>query len=86
MDEQDELAEDTTKAGKSSAGQAEDVVTSAHNESLSGETKKAMAARIGLNDNKAGMEGLDKEKINQVIYENSKGTTRLYYGYNVYGT
>ena len=48
-------------------------VVSSHNESLSGETKKAMAARIGLNDNKAGMEGLDKEKINTIIYEASKG-------------
>ncbi|XP_067948294.1 DNA polymerase kappa-like [Watersipora subatra] len=33
-----------------------------------------MAARIGLNDNKAGMEGLDKEKINKIIYEASKGS------------
>ncbi|KAH9524683.1 hypothetical protein Btru_027523 [Bulinus truncatus] len=27
-----------------------------------------------LNDNKAGMEGIDKEKINQIIYEASKGS------------
>jgi hypothetical protein len=26
-----------------------------------------------LNDNKAGMEGLDKERINQIIHEASKG-------------
>ena len=26
-----------------------------------------------LNDNKAGMHGLDKERINQIIYEASKG-------------
>lgn len=43
------------------------------NVSLSGESKAAMAARIGLNDNKAGMEGLDKERINQIIMEASKG-------------
>ena len=30
--------------------------------------------RIGLNDNKAGMEGLDKAKINQIILEASKGS------------
>ncbi|XP_059155374.1 uncharacterized protein LOC131940665 isoform X2 [Physella acuta] len=29
---------------------------------------------MALNDNKAGMEGLDKEKINQIIYEASKGS------------
>lgn len=29
--------------------------------------------RMRLNDNKAGMDGLDKEKINQVILEASKG-------------
>lgn len=31
-------------------------------------------SRIGLNDNKAGMEGLDKAKINQIILEASKGS------------
>ena len=30
--------------------------------------------RMRLNDNKAGMDGLDKEKINQIILEASKGT------------
>ena len=29
--------------------------------------------RMLLNDNKAGMEGLDKDKINQIIHEASKG-------------
>lgn len=28
--------------------------------------------RMGLNDNKAGMQGLDKEKINKIIMEASK--------------
>ena len=28
---------------------------------------------MSLNDNKAGMQGLDKERINQIIYEASKG-------------
>ena len=31
-------------------------------------------ARIGLNTDKAGMEGLDKSKINQIIVEASKGS------------
>lgn len=30
--------------------------------------------RVGLNDNKAGMEGLDKEKINRIILEATKGS------------
>ena len=34
----------------------------------------APISRIGLNDNKAGMEGLDKAKINQIIIEASKGS------------
>ena len=28
---------------------------------------------LQLNDNKAGMEGLDKEKINKIIFDASKG-------------
>lgn len=28
--------------------------------------------RMGLNDNKAGMQGLDKEKINKIIMEATK--------------
>lgn len=31
-------------------------------------------SRIGLNDHKAGMAGLDKEKINQIIVEASRGS------------
>jgi DNA polymerase kappa len=31
-------------------------------------------SRMSLNDHKAGMEGLDKEKINKVIFEASKGS------------
>lgn len=31
-------------------------------------------SRIGLNDHKAGMGGLDKQKINQIILEASKGS------------
>uniref|UniRef100_A0A8D0KZ93 UmuC domain-containing protein n=1 Tax=Strix occidentalis caurina TaxID=311401 RepID=A0A8D0KZ93_STROC len=30
--------------------------------------------RMGLNDNKAGMQGLDKEKINKIIMEATKGS------------
>lgn len=35
---------------------------------------KAFQFRMGLNDNKAGMEGLDKEKINKIIMEATKGS------------
>lgn len=31
-------------------------------------------SRIGLNDHKAGMEGLDRDRINQIILEASKGS------------
>ena len=36
--------------------------------------EKQIMSRMALNDNKAGMEGLDKERINQIIFEASKGT------------
>lgn len=34
--------------------------------------KDDLLLRVGLNDNKAGMEGLDKEKINKIIMEATK--------------
>ena len=34
---------------------------------------KAVVDRMSLNDNKAGMDGLDKDRINQIIHEASKG-------------
>lgn len=34
-----------------------------------GSYKDDLLLRMGLNDNKAGMEGLDKEKINKIIME-----------------
>ena len=33
----------------------------------------AVVDRMSLNDNKAGMDGLDKARINQIIHEASKG-------------
>lgn len=36
--------------------------------------KDALLLCMGLNDNKAGMEGLDKEKINKIIMEATKGS------------
>lgn len=33
----------------------------------------SLISTMSLNDNKAGMQGLDKERINQIIYEVSKG-------------
>ncbi|XP_014777203.1 uncharacterized protein LOC106874111 isoform X2 [Octopus bimaculoides] len=38
------------------------------------EEKAGLLSRLGLNDNKAGMQNLDREKINQIIYEASKGS------------
>lgn len=32
-----------------------------------------IVSRMALNDNKAGMQGLDRVKINKIIYEASKG-------------
>lgn len=37
-----------------------------------GNYKDDLLLRVGLNDNKAGMEGLDKEKINKIIMEATK--------------
>ncbi|XP_050009707.1 DNA polymerase kappa [Alexandromys fortis] len=36
--------------------------------------KDDLLLRMGLNDNKAGMEGLDKEKINKIIMDATKGS------------
>ncbi|KAF5913636.1 DNA polymerase kappa isoform X1 [Diceros bicornis minor] len=36
--------------------------------------KDDLLLRMGLNDNKAGMEGLDKDKINKIIMEATKGS------------
>ncbi len=36
-------------------------------------SEQQLVSRIALNDNKAGMQGLDKDRINQIIYEASKG-------------
>jgi DNA polymerase kappa len=43
---------------------------------FSGETHSSSCAprRMELNDQKAGMEGLDKERINQIIMEASQGS------------
>ncbi|XP_060617629.2 DNA polymerase kappa isoform X1 [Anolis sagrei] len=37
-------------------------------------SQDGLLLRMGLNDNKAGMQGLDKEKINKIILEASKGS------------
>lgn len=39
-----------------------------------GNYKDDLLLRMGLNDNKAGMEGLDKEKINKIIMEATRGS------------
>lgn len=38
--------------------------------------------RMGLNDNKAGMEGLDKEKINKIIMEATK--VCFFFSFNIF--
>ena len=56
---------------------SDDVVTTTQNETLapsSGGESKQLMSRMVLNDNKAGMQGLDKERINQIIFETSKGS------------
>ncbi len=37
-----------------------------------------LLSRIALNDNKAGMEGLDRDKINKIILETSKVCSAMY--------
>lgn len=39
---------------------------------------EGLLSRMALNDNKAGMEGLDRDKINKIIMESSKVNTNLY--------
>ncbi|XP_068104869.1 DNA polymerase kappa isoform X2 [Hyperolius riggenbachi] len=43
-------------------------------EKVSAPANDAFQFRMGLNDNKAGMEGLDKEKINKIIMDATKGS------------
>lgn len=38
---------------------------------------EGLLSRMALNDNKAGMEGLDRDKINKIIMESSKVNTSL---------
>lgn len=52
--------------------QAEDYPNLSETDSKADKNSSLMN-RMRLNDNKAGMDGLDKEKINQVILEASKG-------------
>ncbi|CAC5364700.1 POLK [Mytilus coruscus] len=53
--------------------QLDDNQNLSESDSKAGENSGLMN-RMRLNDNKAGMDGLDKEKINQVILEASKGS------------
>lgn len=47
--------------------------------SLGRDGSNQLMSRMQLNDNKAGMEGLDKVVINQIIYEASKGSESTCY-------
>ena len=44
------------------------------NLNLSKESDRKVISRMELNDHKAGMQGLDRERINQIIFEASKGS------------
>ncbi|XP_067838799.1 DNA polymerase kappa [Heptranchias perlo] len=48
--------------------------TAKENAGSSASSDGGILSRMALNDNKAGMEGLDKEKINKIIMEASKGS------------
>ncbi|XP_073696505.1 DNA polymerase kappa [Garra rufa] len=45
-----------------------------HKGAVSSSSGADLLSRIALNDNKAGMEGLDRDKINKIILETSKGS------------
>uniref|UniRef100_A0A673NLB3 DNA polymerase kappa n=1 Tax=Sinocyclocheilus rhinocerous TaxID=307959 RepID=A0A673NLB3_9TELE len=45
-----------------------------HQGAVSSSSGADLLSRIALNDNKAGMEGLDRDKINKIILETSKGS------------
>ena len=57
-----------------SNGPKADPETPPTSSSSSSSSSSALMSRIGLNSHKAGMEGLDKAKINQIILEASKGS------------
>ncbi|KAL4228127.1 hypothetical protein ACF0H5_013562 [Mactra antiquata] len=54
--------------------QKHEVTVNKETEINSNKGNQEYVKRMLLNDNKAGMTGLDKDKINQVIYEASKGS------------
>lgn len=68
----DKNTENGSDSIHSHEAQIENNLNTSLNTSMSG-SQNEVAARIGLNDNKAGMEGLDKEKINKIIIQASKG-------------
>uniref|UniRef100_A0A8C4ZBY0 DNA polymerase kappa n=1 Tax=Gadus morhua TaxID=8049 RepID=A0A8C4ZBY0_GADMO len=49
-------------------------MTSSHSMESTSADGGGFLSRMALNDNKAGMEGLDRERINKIIIESSKGS------------
>nr|XP_054756288.1 DNA polymerase kappa-like [Lytechinus pictus] len=83
MDEQDDDNENWSLPASSLPGQSgycssHLALTSSNNQLLSGNNNVkavgSMVSSMELNTNKAGMEGLDKERINKIIMEASKGS------------
>lgn len=66
------LGKDKVNMQLTQENQVEDNPNLSESDSKTRENSSLMN-RMRLNDNKAGMDGLDKEKINQVILEASKG-------------
>ena len=48
------------------------IMTSSHSMESTSANGGGILSRMALNDNKAGMEGLDRERINKIIIESSK--------------
>lgn len=67
------VSPEKTSATAAAAGEASEREQKSSSGSLA-LSPTAPLSRIGLNDNKAGMEGLDRTKINQIILEATKGS------------
>lgn len=69
------------ETSQSKSGESESIIQkmeSHHRGAESSSSGANLLSRIALNDNKAGMEGLDRDKINKIILETSKVCTAIY--------
>lgn len=68
------------KGNEQNGGQTQDIIRAScgsqnYRMEVTSAKEESFLSRMALNDNKAGMEGLDRDKINKIIMEASKVET-----------